>query len=133
MEAATSAVARQRMRLADAEIDTGDLHVVESDRDGPTGLGPFAERRPDDLGKAPRGRQRGALESVAHRSHQDLTGEPEFSADDDQCGVEQVAQAGGGDPDMATGIGDHATRTAVTGLSRLQKITESLHAFTGRK
>ena len=62
------------------------------------------------------GRQRGALERVPHRRHEDLARLTELAADDDELRIEEVAQARGGDADVPAGVRDDPPRALVAGV-----------------
>src|SRR5689334_13500849 len=92
-------------------------HLVGAEqgkRDRPKELCPLDEDRGADVDGLGRGLDRVATDRLAERVHQHITPAAEQAADDHALRVDQVAQPGHGDADLAPGVGDGAAAAYVT-------------------
>ena len=77
---------------------------MKGQREGSKELGPLHENGLHHLDVLSRGLDRVPPNGFSKRLQEHLVGAAEETADDDALGIDEVAQAGNGDADLATGI-----------------------------
>lgn len=81
-----------------------------------------------NLGEPGEALQRRALKGVTQWGKKNLASLGKLTADHEAVGVEEVAQAGRGDSDMAAGIRNNTSGGCVPSLGAHEQVTQALHS-----
>ena len=85
--------------------------LLQDERDRAEQLGALAELTPSTISTSSAARRDGTKpHRLAQRLEEHLAGGADAAADDDALGVDEVAEVGHGDADVAAGIGDRTRR-----------------------